>query len=201
MYINIEIEKKRQEGAFQELSRSPRFNIEMTELLDALENCYTQLGTPYDPIKIDNFVSVGKDAFSLIDTETKVSVSLATDSAVDYSHIIKDYKLVCCKIKIVDKHFINLGKIADSKFWRKIFEYSEGIMCSAPDGTLYISADKDNKCVVSTMKSEKEYNVSYSILLSLKVKFKKLRPRRFYLILDPLVKISSNKDKNPPDTI
>lgn len=82
----------------------------------------------------------------------------------------------------------------------KIFKHHKDVMCSAPDGTLYISPNKSGKCVVSTMKLEEECNVSYSILLSLKVKFKNVNPRRFYLILDPLVKVSSGKGKTPPDS-
>jgi hypothetical protein len=107
MYISIKIEKKREEGSFQELTRSPMFKIETAELLESLENCYTQLGTPYDPIKIDNFVTVGEDAFSLIDAETEVTVTLEPDSAEDYSNVIKDSKLVCCTVKVVDKDFVN----------------------------------------------------------------------------------------------
>ena len=195
MYINIELEQK---VPSEEPPKSPKFNIEIVELLDAIEKCYTQLGTPYDPIRIDNFVTVGENAFSTIDKETKVSVSLEElDADKVNSSIIIDHKLVCCKVKIVDKKFINSGHIADSTHWGKIFEPNADLMYSAPDGTLYVSPNKEGKCVVSTIKTGEDCNVSYSILIALKIRFKDKKPRKFYLILDPLVKVSSSEGTNP----
>uniref|UniRef100_UPI00404A24AA hypothetical protein n=1 Tax=Gelidibacter sp. TaxID=2018083 RepID=UPI00404A24AA len=194
MYIKIELN---QDGL--NLPSIP-FKIQLKELENAIENCYTQLGTPYDPIMIDNFVTVGENAFSTIDKETKVSVSLELGSHEDNSSKIIDHKLVCCKAKIVDKKFINSGSIADNKYWEKIFKPNE-LSYSAPDGTLYISPNDEGKCVVSTVKSDEDRNLSYSILISLKVELGKedLLGRVFYFILDPLVKISSGNDTNPPN--
>ncbi|WP_422104450.1 hypothetical protein [Winogradskyella sp.] len=173
-----------------------KFSILLEELKDALEHCYLQLGTPYNPIEIDNFVSVGKNAFSLIDRKTKISISLKTNSDDDLSNIM-DYRLVCCKVINVDKAFINENNLLHN-FWRRLFKYKKKHVYSAPDGTLYIAPNKNEKCVISTRNSVHEANVSYSILIALKLKFNNEKPRRFYLILDPLVKISSNQGTNPP---
>ena len=85
------------------------------------------------------------------------------------------------------------------KYWEKIFKPNK-LSYSAPDGTLYISPNDEGKCVVSTVKSDEERNLSYSILISLKVKLGKenRKARVFYFILDPFVKISSGKGTNPP---
>ncbi|WP_111707754.1 hypothetical protein [Lutibacter citreus] len=191
MYINIKLE---QHGT--DLPSIP-FKIELDELQDALENCYMQLGTPYDPIKIDNFVTVGKNAFSQIDKKTKVSISLETDQNEDDLSKIIEHKLVCCKVKNVDKTFINEESLLNH--WEKIFEYNKEFVYSAPDGTLYISPNKDGKCVISTKNTTHDYNVSYSILISMKIKLEHQKPRQFYLILDPLVKVSSTQGTRPPD--
>lgn len=189
MHINIELE---QNGN----SLGPiTFKILLNELHNALEDCYMDLGTPYNPIGIDNFVTVGENAFSALDKKTKVSISLETDEDDDLSRI-KDHKLVCCKVTNVGKKFVKEDGLL-SEHWKRIFKPNKH-MYAAPDGTLYISPNKDKECVGVTKKTCEETNVSYSILISLKVKLKKEKPRRFYLLLDPLVKISSGAGTKPP---
>lgn len=190
MHINIEL---KQNGT---VLPSIPFKIELKELKDALENCYMQLGTPYDPIKIDNFVTVGKNAFSLLEKKTKVSISLEIDEDEDDLSNIIDHELLCCKVKNVDKKFINQGNLLNH--WKKIFKYNKKFVHSAPDGILYISPNKEKKCVISTKNKNHESNVAYSILMAITVEFAPQEIRRFYLILDPLVKISSGDDTNPP---
>lgn len=187
MYINIELKQKNTD-------LSPiTFQILLNELHDALEDCYMDLGTPYNPIGIDNFVTIGENAFSALDKKTKVSISLETDKNDDLSRI-KDHKLVCCKVTNVGKKFVKEDGLL-SEHWKKIFKPNKH-MYAAPDGTLYISPNKNGKCVGVTKKNCEEANVSYSILISLKVKLKGEKPRRFYLLLDPLVKVSSNQGTN-----
>ncbi|EDP70841.1 hypothetical protein FBALC1_08778 [Flavobacteriales bacterium ALC-1] len=192
MYIKIKL--KQDDGPI--LPLPTRFTIQLEELMYALEHCYMELGTPYNPIRIDNFVTIGRDAFSFIDTKTKISISLEASEDDDLSNII-DYRLLCCKVKIVDKKFINDDNLLVNH-WRRIFKYKKEFVYGAPDGTLYISPNQNEKCVISTRNRIHETNVSYSILISLKVKFENERLRRFYLILDPLVKISSSEGTNPP---
>ncbi|WP_138433983.1 hypothetical protein [Winogradskyella algicola] len=190
MYIKI---KLKQDGP---IIQPIKFNILLDELKNALKHCYMELGTPYNPIRIDNFVTVGKNAFSLIDRKTKISISLSANSDDDLSDVI-DYRLVCCKVINVDKTFINMDCLLNNH-WGRLFKYNDDYVYSAPDGTLYIAPNKKEKCVISTRDSVHDANVSYSILLSLKVNFKNEKPRRFYLILDPLVKVSGGKGKIPP---
>jgi len=190
MHIKIRL---KQEGPLVLLP--VKFKIQLAELMNALEHCYMELGTPYNPIRIDNFVTIGRDAFSFIDTKTRITVSLEPSEDDDLSNII-DYRLVCCKIKNVDKNFINEDNLL-TNHWRRIFKYKKEFVYGAPDGTLYISPNQNEKCVISTRNTLHDTNVSYSILLSLKVKFKNEKPRRFYLILDPLVKVSSTQGTNP----
>lgn len=175
-----------------------KFTILLEELKGVLQNCYMELGTPYSPIRIDNFVKLGKNAFSVIDKKTKISVSLKPDDNDDLSSII-DYRLVCCKAINVDKQFINEDSLL-SNHWRKIFKYNSNYVYSAPDGSLYIAPNEKEKCVISTRSSSHENNVSYSILMALKVKFEHEKPRRFYLVLDPIVKISSSGGTKPPES-
>ncbi len=190
MYIKIDLKQKK-------INLPPiKFQIVLDELENAIEDCYMDLGTPYNPIAIDNFVDIGKNAFSIIDQKTKISISLEKDTGENLSKII-DPKLVCCKVKNVGKSFINQDSLVNNH-WKKIFKYKKGLVYSAPDGTLYISPKNNGKCVISTKKTKTVYkdNVSYSILISLKMKTNNEMNRRFYLILDPLVKISSQGGTN-----
>ncbi|MHA7843007.1 MAG: hypothetical protein ACX93I_06780 [Winogradskyella sp.] len=193
MYIKIKL--KQDDSVIPPI----KFNILLEELKNALNLCYMELGTPYNPIRIDNFVTIGKNAFSLIDRKTEISVSLSTDSNDDLSDII-DHRLVCCKVINVDKTFINEDGLLNNH-WGRVFKYNDEFVYSAPDGTLYIAPNENEKCVISTRDSVHDANVSYSILLSLKVSFKNEKPRRFYLILDPFVKISSGQGTNPPENV
>jgi hypothetical protein len=198
--MNIEIELKQTELSPDNVKcKKPPikipFKIALNELENAIADCYLGLGTPYDPIPIDNFVSVGENAFSLLSQKTKISICLDAEEGDDLSRIL-DYNLVCCKVINVGKKFINLDDDLMSN-WNKIFKYKDEFVFAAPDGTLYISPNAKSKCVISTKEPVFENNVSYSILISLKMKIKDEPARKYYLILDPLVKISSSGGTNP----
>lgn len=191
MHINIELKQK--DG---EIDQIP-FKIRLKELKDAIEDCYMALGTPYDPIKIDNFVTISEEnSFSLIDKKTKILISLKADSGDNLSTII-DYSLVCCKIKNVGKAFLNHNNLLTNS-WKEIFKYKKEHICNAPDGTLYVSPNKNKKCVITVKETDVENILSYSILISMNIEFEQQKTRRYYLMLDPLVKVSSGIGTKPP---
>lgn len=196
MYINIDLEQTNKNLT------TIKYEILLGKLLDAISHCYLGLGTPYDPFVIDNFVNIGGNSFSEITEQTKISISLKTthDEKLDK---IEDSKLVCCKVKNVGKIFNRNIDLPNYK-WNKIFKYDKKFMYGTPDGVLYVSPD-NGVCVVSNnLDSKKDTgkayydDISYSILISLKVKNGDEKGKWYYFILDPLVKISSNGGTNPP---
>lgn len=188
MYIRIDLKQS------NEKLHPIKFQILLEELENAITECYLGLGTPYNPMPIDNFVLTKKKNFSEIVEQTDISVSLETEDDVKLNRI-NDFKLVCCKVKNVGKKFNNQDNLPNDH-WRGVFSYEDGLIYSAPDGTLYISPDEKGICSISTNKDSYEEHVSYSILISLNIDLENGYSRRFYLIVDPLVKITSGGGTN-----
>lgn len=162
------------------------FSISLPALEKAMDDCYLGIGTPYEPIEIDNFVTIGKFVFPTIEPKSQVSISLDLDSD-DYKY---DPQLVCCTVKNVGKVFTDKNfEIKD--YWKNIFDYDKKWVQNAPDGTLYISPNTNDKCVISTKEGPLDDYVSYSIMFSMVLKDSENHYRRYYFVLDPLVKISS----------
>lgn len=172
------------------------FPILLPALQEAMTDCYLGIGTPYEPIAIDNFVTIGDYVFPVLEPNSHITISLVSERGDD-NGILKDASLECCMVKNVGKDFTD----KDCKlqgYWKKIFSYDKKLVQNTPDGTLYIAPDRKKKCRISTKDVELDDNVSYSILFSMVMKVNKKRQRRFYFVLDPLVKISSGGGTGTP---
>lgn len=188
MHINIDLKQS------NEQLPPVKFKFLLKELEHAITECYLGMGTPYNPMPVDNFVITKKKDFSEIKEETDISISLDT-SADNNLTSINDFKLVCCKVKNVGKKFNNQNDLPNDH-WKKVFTYRDGLIYSAPDGTLYISPDEHGICSISTDKNSYEEHVSYSILISLNLDLENGYSQRFYIVIDPLVKITSGGGTN-----
>ncbi|SDM42405.1 hypothetical protein [Kriegella aquimaris] len=183
MHIEIELKTNKEDSSIT------CFPIMLKGLEEAMNDTYLDLGTPYRPIAIDNFVNIEKNEFPEITEKTTISISLKpADDGPSFG--LSNPELVCCKAKNVGKDFINQdGKLEDH--WKKIFNYKKKWVQNTPDGTLYISPNKKHKCVIKTKEALKRNYISYSIMFSMLFENSKGEKRKYYFNLDPLVKISS----------
>lgn len=171
-----------------------KFQITLKDLEEAIRECYLDLGTSYKPIPIDNFVSLGKEQFPLIPSNAKISIKLKSKGSGSNLEVNKP-QLICCKVKNVGKAFNNRNELPKN-YWDKVFKCNKDHIYSAPDGTLYIAPNKKNVCHISTKKNVPNIFASYSIIFSMMVQLNEGYLRRFYFILDPVVRISSNPPPN-----
>ncbi|WP_190809543.1 hypothetical protein [Flagellimonas sp. S3867] len=172
------------------------FPILLPALQEAMTECYLGIGTPYEPIAIDNFVTIGNYVFPVLEPDSHITISLEPNSDDDKG-MLKDPKLVCCMVKNVGKAFTDKNCKLQG-YWDDIFDYKKEWVQNTPDGTLYIAPDKKKKCKISTKDVQLDDNVSYSIMFSMVLKEKKNKQRRYYFVLDPLVKISSGGGTGTP---
>ncbi len=186
MYIKIDL------SAFGDPIPSIKFPITLKDVEIAIQECYLDLGTPYKPISIDNFVSLGNYEFPAIQANTKISISLVLEDHVEY-YKARELSLLCCKAKNVGRSFNSL-KIAPQDTWKKVFDCNHPNVHVAPDGTLYVSPDEQGVCSIATQKEVPNVFISYSIIFSFIVEHKNGYKHRCYFILDPLLQVSSNRD-------
>lgn len=172
-----------------------KFPINLKDIRAAVNTCYLGLGTPYEPIRADSFVSLGDNQFPEIPAETKITIKLHSEKKDDPQYKLSNPKLVCCKVKNVGRVFNDQDLIAKD-YWKNIFESDSEHIYSAPEGTLYISPDKKNECCITTKKKFPDSFVAYSIMFSLIIDHKDDFKRRYYFILDPVVQIRSNPPKD-----
>ena len=167
-----------------------KFPINLKDIRAAVNDCYLGLGTPYQPILADSFVSLGDNQFPEIPAEAEITIKLHPEKKDNPQYILSNPKLVCCKVKNVGRVFNDHDLIAKD-YWNSIFDCdSEHIYC-APEGTLYISPDKKDRCSITTRKKFHDSFVAYSIIFSLIIDHKDNFKRRYYFILDPVMKIRS----------
>ncbi len=171
-----------------------KFPVDIKDLKQAIRACYLGLGTPYAPIKVDNFVNLDGNQFPEIPQKAKISIKLYPENEDDCEYKLSKPKLVCCKVKNVGRKFNDKDLIA-KKHWKKVFKINTKHIFYAPEGTLYISPNKKGRCSISTRKKIPNIVVAYSIMFSLIIKHKDGFQRRYYFILDPVVRISSNRNK------
>lgn len=168
-----------------------KFPINLKDLEEAITECYLGLGTPYKPIPIDNFVDLSGNQFPEIPANAKITIKLQSEES-DSQFKVNDPQLLCCKAVNVGRAFNNSNDIPKD-FWKKVFKCRSKYIYGAPDGTLYISANKNNNCSISTKKKMPNTFVAYSIIFSICIDHKDGYKRRYYFILDPVLKISSTR--------
>ncbi len=173
-----------------------KFPVNLKDLEEAIKASYLGLGTPYQPIAVDNFISLGDSQFPAIPAKAKITAKLCPKNKDDCQYKLSAPQLVCCKVKNVGRVFNNTDRIAKN-YWKVIFHCDSKHIFGAPEGTLFIAPNKKGKCSISTTKKFPETVVAYSIMFSLIIEHKSNYKRRYYFILDPVVKVSS-KPPLPP---
>lgn len=146
-----------------------------------------RLGTQYEPIRADNFISLNGQQFPSIGPDTKISVSLSEKENDDQGDKPVPYmgQLVCCTIKNVGQAYNNNSMQLLADQWKFIFKLDEHILC-APNGTLYVSPNDKKKCVLQTLPELTDAYLSYSMLFTFT-----FNERNYYFNLDPLVGVRS----------
>jgi hypothetical protein len=189
MYINIKLKEKTSSGS---TIRFVNFPVDVGALKAATLSAYLESGTQYDPIRSDNYISLGNNQFPSISPNTTLIVSLSTKEIEsckedEKRNMPENGRLVCCMVKNVGKAFNNNLMEIVSNSWGNIFEMDSGNLISAPDGTLYISTDKKGECKIQTKNKASDSYLSYSILFSFI-----FEDRNYYFILDPVIRITSS---------
>jgi len=168
-----------------------KFPINLKGLQEAVKTCYLGLGTPYQPIPIDSFVTLGDNQFPDIPSKARITIKLCPEKDDDCHYKLSDPRLICCKVINVGRTF-NDASFIPKDYWETIFKVDSKHIFCAPEGTLYVASDKKNRCRISTKKKPPNTFVAYSIIFSLNVELKGGFIRRFYFIFDPLLQIRSN---------
>lgn len=180
----IEIKAKGNVATVQEFTPI-HFPIDLKDLETTVEECYVNLATQYQPIRIDNFVSLGEHKFPTISPSTTLCVKLVMEDGENEGKSIAA-KLVCCKVKNVGKTFNNgYTEILENQ-WDQIFDTDCKRLITTPDGFLYVIPDEEGTCIISTLEKPGDAYIAYSILFSFV-----LKERTYYFVLDPVVRVSS----------
>lgn len=171
------------------------FEIREKALIAAVKVGYLSLGTPYDPISIDNFVILGANEFPTILNDTQISISLKPSSE-DKGKETGNLQLICCRVKNVGKLHNDHPNSSLENSWHEIFDYNPGNkhIKTVPDGALYISPNDSGVCQISTCKKVATSFLSYSMLFCLTINYESGIVRTYYFNLDPVVEISSNRN-------
>lgn len=165
--------------------------ISYSELRDVIDSCYLGLGTPYAPIDADNFIVLEEDKFPVIRARTTINIRIVPSKGGDKDFDLGEPRLVCCKVTNVGRKFNEKNKLATGN-WKKVFKNKQDALSIAPDGTLYVAPNKDGACIIETRKKFPDTLVAYSVIFSLKITHSDGFERRYYFVLDPVVRISSN---------
>ncbi|MEC7770713.1 MAG: hypothetical protein VX798_05980 [Bacteroidota bacterium] len=172
--------------------KQPSFTIKIKELKEALDGSYMGLGTPYSPIKADNFIDLENEEYASIYGNTKITAHLVSK---DLSNKIKDIQLVCCKIINIDREHNKGLKGSPGNPWNGIFRLKGNKFAyAAPDGTLYIAPNEKGECTLITEKNVPNVMLAYSMIFSITVALELdhgVFDKSFYFVLDPVVKVNS----------
>ncbi|MEH6762961.1 MAG: hypothetical protein V7655_00545 [Aequorivita antarctica] len=170
---------------------SQKFPILLKDIEEVVQSCYLGLGTPYQPIPVDNFISIGDNRFPDIPAEAKIDIKLHAEDEDLNTYNLTNPQLVCCTLKNIGKAFNDKDFIAKD-YWDTIFDCEPKNILSAPDGTLYIAPSlEENICRIATKNDFPDTLVAYSILFSLNIEHSDGYGRKYYFILDPVVRIRS----------
>lgn len=171
-----------------------KFRIQGKALVEAVKTGYLGLGTPYDPIRIDNFVILGNHEFPKIRRDTEISIFLKPGKR-DKGKAQEGLQLICCKVKNVGKLHNDAHESTLEGPWQEIFDFdpNDELIKTVPDGALYIAPNEDEKCQIKTCKKVPNSYLAYSMLFCLTIRYEKRDSRTYYFILDPVVEISSNR--------
>ncbi|MDP2688292.1 MAG: hypothetical protein Q8O62_13795 [Aequorivita sp.] len=169
---------------------SKEFPIILKDIEEVMESCYLGLGTSYQPIPADNFMSIGDNKFPDIPSNAKINIKLYSENEDAQIYKLTNPQLVCCTLKNIGKAFNDKDFIAND-YWNIIFDCNPENILSAPDGTLYIAPVEENVCVIATKNDFPETLAAYSILFSLNIENTDGYGRKYYFILDPVVRIRS----------
>ncbi len=163
------------------------FSVQFRRLGEAIATCNLGIGNVFAPIVIDGFVTINDyDLDTFYGGET---IRMEFDSKT----VPRDFQVVCCKINNVGKEY-NSGSLSVLNPWDNIFVKNEQTLY-LPDGSLCIMPEK-NVCEITVMEGVPSYPdkfnyISYSIIFSLNY-LENDELRKYYFIIDPLLKISSN---------
>ncbi len=188
--LNLKIKGKKKR------KNQPKFTIKIKELIEALDSSYMGLGTPYEPIAVDNFINLENQEYATIHPNTQITARMVWS---DSNHIIKNMQLVCCKVTNIDREHNDGLKGSPGNPWSAFFELKGKAgkriktIYPAPDGTLYVAPDANGKCRVSTCKKIPNAILAYSMIFSVTLTLDNDNcEKSYYFILDPVIKVSSN---------
>ncbi len=170
-----------------------KFPIAIDQLVSVVKDSYLGLGTAYDPILIDDFVTQTRTKSPEIDQQTTLSLQLVYENEhPEYPDL--QPAILCCKIRNVGRSF-NDDQLVPEMRWEDIFVFDKKRLLATPDGYLYVSPNKDNVCILTTKTVLDITYLAYSIILAMTITDMNGIKRRYYFIIDPVVRIRSNPPK------
>lgn len=163
--------------------------IQIVSLIEAMNNCNMGLGTLSSPIVADAFISINTPDIAHFQNGEEIVIKIVTneDDALNP-------QIVCCTIKNVTKS-PNLGATSTQNLISNVFVCDvEGVQLLA-DGSICIWPDASGTSSTIAIQDKKfpAVFVAYSIVFSLNLKNTENGYETYYFIVDPLMKISSNR--------
>lgn len=168
------------------------FNIQVKPLLEALSNTTLAAGTITNPLPADGFIKLNQPDFTIFNPGNVIKIKFSSKNKKELKGIL--FSVVYCKVENVGKVF-NEAVLTTFDFWNVIFNTDSKNIVLPPDGNLYIIPNAKNVCRIRVQNGNSDKKditsyLSYNIVFS--VTFKK---KKYYLKIDPLLKISSNPPK------
>ena len=103
MYIKIDIAR---EG---EAPSSIKFGVSVKAIQKTIRECFVGIGTPYEPIRIDNFVDLRGFEFPVIQADTLITISLESKKKQK-----RNPRLLCCRVINVGRDFNEKGDFPEN---------------------------------------------------------------------------------------
>ncbi len=165
-------------------------SIQIASLNEAVNYCNMGVGTLSCPIVADAFININTpDIVSFFNGE-EIVIKVVTGVDDDALHP----QIICSSIKNVTKN-PNLGATSTQDLISNVFVCDVKEVQLLADGSICIWPDETGTSSTITIKDAyfPDVFVAYSIVFSLNLKNTENSYETYYFIVDPLMKISSNR--------
>ena len=163
--------------------------VQLVSLTEAVNHFDLGLGTLSNPINADAFVNINTPEIATFYNGEEISIEVNTGGGSSVDPI-----LINCGIRDLTKE-TDLGAILTNKVLSEVFDIEDEKVQLLSNGSISITPeDNGSQCVIGIKdQAFPDTYVAYSITFSLLLKNEDGTQSRYYFIVDPLLKISSNR--------
>lgn len=157
----------------------------------AVNKCNLSYATLSNPLIADDYVNINTPDVPTFYSGDELIINVkATDNGTKEVNA----KLVGCSMKNVSKSF-NLTPKRTQELMKDTFETTPPTIMVLPDGSITIAPSVDETTCTITIKDtiEEDVYIAYTIVFSLLLEDYEHQLKRYYFIIDPVVRISSGQ--------